>query len=183
MEDNTNSIGERAEFDKKMVEKNEYMPVRSKRGVLMSIQKAEKKDLQEILDLQYIAYQSEAKLLGNGDIPPLRQTIEEVKQEFEVSTFLKLIDEDNKIIGSVRAYIRDKTLFIGKLIVHPDYQGQGLGTKLLYEIERVCPHERCELFTSSKSQRNIQLYQRLGYKVFNEQDVSNNLKFIYLEKL
>ena len=28
MEDNTNSIGERAEFDKKMVEKNEYMPVR-----------------------------------------------------------------------------------------------------------------------------------------------------------
>jgi len=101
MEDNTNSIGERAEFDKKMVEKNEYMPVRSKRGVLMSIQKAEKKDLQEILDLQYIAYQSEAKLLGNDDIPPLRQTIEEVKQEFEVSTFLKLIDEDNKIIGSV----------------------------------------------------------------------------------
>jgi len=159
------------------------MPVRSKRGILMLIQKAEKRDLQEILDLQYIAYQSETRLLGNDDIHPLRQTIDEVEQEFAVGTFLKLIDENNKIIGSVRAYVRDKTLFIGKLIVHPDYQGQGLGTKLLYEIERVCPHERCELFTSSKSQRNIQLYQRVGYKVFKEQDISDNLKFIYLEKL
>ena len=149
----------------------------------MLIQKAEKRDLQEILDLQYIAYQSETRLLGNDDIHPLRQTIDEVEQEFAVGTFLKLIDENNKIIGSVRAYVRDKTLFIGKLIVHPDYQGQGLGTKLLYEIERVCPHDRCELFTSSKSQRNIQLYQRVGYKVFKEQDVSDNLKFIYLEKL
>ena len=149
----------------------------------MLIQKAEKRDLQEILDLQYIAYQSETRLLGNDDIHPLRQTIDEVEQEFAVGTFLKLIDENNKIIGSVRAYVCDKTLFIGKLIVHPDYQGQGLGTKLLYEIERVCPHERCELFTSSKSQRNIQLYQRVGYKVFKEQDVSDNLKFIYLEKL
>ena len=32
--------------------------------------KAELTDLQEILNLQYLAYQSEAKLLNNPDIPP-----------------------------------------------------------------------------------------------------------------
>lgn len=35
----------------------------------MTIQLAELTDLQEILDLQYLAYQSEAKLLNNPDIP------------------------------------------------------------------------------------------------------------------
>ena len=41
----------------------------------MNIEKAEREDLQEILDLQYLAYQSEARLLNNMDIPPLKQTL------------------------------------------------------------------------------------------------------------
>mgnify|MGYP002520345010 FL=1 len=45
---------------------------------MITIKKAEKKDLKEILALQYLAYQSEAKLFGSMDIPPLKQTIEEV---------------------------------------------------------------------------------------------------------
>ena len=42
----------------------------------MTVLKAEQKDLQEILELQYLAYQSEAALFGNKDIPPLKETIE-----------------------------------------------------------------------------------------------------------
>ena len=37
----------------------------------MDISKARKEDLQEILSLQYLAYQSEAALFGSKDIPPL----------------------------------------------------------------------------------------------------------------
>ena len=39
------------------------------------IKKAAKEDLREILDLQYIAYQSEADLFGTQDIPPLKQQL------------------------------------------------------------------------------------------------------------
>lgn len=46
------------------------------------IQKAQKEDLEEILKLQYLAYQSEAKLFGDMNIPPLKQTIEELGEEF-----------------------------------------------------------------------------------------------------
>lgn len=35
----------------------------------LEIKKATKEDLQKILDLQYIAYQSEADLFGTQDIP------------------------------------------------------------------------------------------------------------------
>ena len=148
----------------------------------MKIQKAEEKDLQKILELQYLAYQSEARLLNNPNIPPLKQTISEVQKEFESGTILKVVDDTEAIVGSVRAYSRGGTLHIGKLIVHPDLQGKGIGTSLLKEIEKVCPHQRYELFTSSKSTRNISLYERLGFRIFEEKPVSNELTFIYLEK-
>ena len=44
--------------------------------------KADKGDLSEILDLQYLAYQSEAKLFGNEDIPPLKQTLLDVEKQY-----------------------------------------------------------------------------------------------------
>ena len=37
--------------------------------------------MEKILQLQYLAYQSEAALFGTKDIPPLKQTLEEVRQE------------------------------------------------------------------------------------------------------
>ena len=39
----------------------------------LKISKADIEDLQEILNLQYLAYQSEAALFGSRDIPPLKQ--------------------------------------------------------------------------------------------------------------
>lgn len=147
----------------------------------MLITPACKEDLQEILQLQYLAYQSEAILCGNANIPPLTQRLEQLIQEYDKGLILKAVN-NGVIIGSVRAYTKDSTLYVGKLIVSPVFQGQGIGTKLLAKIEKLLDHKRCELFTSSKSSRNIKLYQRVGYKIFKEEKVSDNLKFIYLEK-
>ncbi len=149
----------------------------------MHIAQAEHKDLREILNLQYMAYQSEAKLCHNPIIPPLVQTLEEVEAEFTRGTFLKGMDENGALIASVRAYSDNDTLYIGKLMVRPDLQGRGLGTKLMKAIEHMCPHERYELFTSTKSERNITLYERLGYIIFQEKDMGNDLKFVYLCKM
>ena len=149
----------------------------------MLTEQASKVDLPEILKLQYQAYQSEAKLLNSYDIPPLRQTLSDLETEMaEGLIFLKVLAPDGAVIGSVRGRIEAGTLYVGKLIVRPDMQGQGIGTKLLAEIERVCPHERCELFTSSRSEKNIRLYQRAGYHIYKRQEVSEQLEFVYLEK-
>lgn len=148
----------------------------------MNIKKAEKEDLQDILDLQYLAYQSEARLFNNMDIPPLKQTLEDVFNEYKKGIILKALDEKGKIIGSVRGYLEDGTVYIGKLMVHPQDQGKGIGTKLLLSIEREFTSYRYELFTSTKSKRNIELYEKLGYKVFSERNISEELRFVYLEK-
>ena len=149
---------------------------------MILIEKAQKEDLKEILDLQYLAYQSEAKLFGDMEIPPLKQTIEEVYDEFEKGIILKAVNENGVIIGSVRAYQDRGTVYIGKLMVHPEMQKKGIGTKLLLEIENEYPNQRYELFTSTKSISNIRLYERLGYKIFKEESVSQELQFVYLQK-
>lgn len=150
--------------------------------VKMFIEKAKKEDLQSILALQYLAYQSEAKLFGNPDIPPLRQTLAELEREYQRGIVLKAADENNVIIGSVRAYRDKSTVYINKLMVHPEWQGQGIGTKLLLTMENTFPKRRYELFTSSKSIKNIELYKKLGYKIFSEKQMDEELKFVYFEK-
>lgn len=146
------------------------------------IKRAEYKDLQEILYLQYLAYQSEAELFGSKDIPPLKQTLAEVIEEFNNGIILKLTDENSTIIGSVRAAEKNGTVYIGKLMVHPDHRCKGYGTKLLSEIESCYPDRRYELFTSTRSVDNIRLYEKVGYKIFDRKPVDNELVFVYMEK-
>ncbi len=146
------------------------------------IKNAERADLPEILQLQYLAYQSEADLFGSRDIPPLKQTLDEVIEEWNSGVILKMTDDTNAIIGSVRAKEIDGTVYIGKLMVHPDHQHKGYGTMLLSEMENRFPDKRYELFTSTRSVDNIRLYQKLGYTTFAQKAVNDELEFVYMEK-
>ena len=73
------------------------------------IVQAEEADLEAILELQRLAYQGEARLLNDFSIPPLMQTLEEMKEEFRSGIFLKAVDEKGKIVGSVRGTLRGDT--------------------------------------------------------------------------
>lgn len=148
----------------------------------ITISKAGIEDLQEILQLQYLAYQSEAALFGGKDIPPLKQTLDEVKEEYHKGIFLKMVDANGLLVGSVRAWETEGTVYVGKLMVHPDYRHRGYGTRLLSEIEKHYPKRRFELFTSTRSNDNIRLYQRMGYREFDRRRVDNQLEFVYMEK-
>jgi len=148
----------------------------------MNILKANRSDLQEILKLQYSAYQSEAVIYNEVNLPPLTQPLPEVEQEYEKGIFLKAVNESGEIIGAVRAFPNGETTKINKLIVCPENQGKGIGTKLLSAIERECPSTRYELFTGHKSVRNIKLYELLGYTIFKTEKVSETRTLVYMEK-
>jgi len=145
------------------------------------IERALTADAEEILILQKLAYRSEAELYRNYGIEPLVQTIEQLKLQFQNHTVLKAVS-DGSIVGSVRAYAYDGTCFIGKLIVHPGYQGRGIGTTLMNAIETIRPAGRYELFTGSKSETNIRLYHRLGYRIFKYEIVEPDWGLVFLEK-
>ncbi len=144
---------------------------------------ADSEDASEILALQKIAYQKEARLYDDWNIPPLSQSLPEIQKEFETSVFLKAISDD-RIIGSVRALLDSDTCMIGRLIVHPEYQGKGIGSLLITNIEKEFSNaKRFELFTGTKSVDNIRLYQKLGYAEYRQQDLSPKVRIVFMEKL
>jgi hypothetical protein len=42
--------------------------------------------------------------------------------------------------------------------------------------------QRFELFTGDKSERNLYLYQKLGYKIFKSAKMTGRTMIVYLEK-
>jgi N-acetylglutamate synthase-like GNAT family acetyltransferase len=147
----------------------------------MEITQAEIADAPEILELQKLAYQSEAAIYDDYRIPPLTESLEEIRREFADHTLLKAV-EDGKIIGSVRAKNDNGTCYIARLIVHTDYQNRGTGSKLLKEIERIQNANRYELFTGTLSERNLYLYKKHGYHEFKTEDQTDKVKIVFLEK-
>jgi ribosomal protein S18 acetylase RimI-like enzyme len=147
------------------------------------IDRAGRTDAAEILELQKLAYRSEALLYDDWSIPPLTQTIDEISKEFDDMAFLKAC-EAGEIIGSVRASMHDGVCAVGRLIVHPDHQRKGLGSRLLTAIEMEFPSaKRFELFTGSRSEGNIRLYERAGYRIVRTARLSPRVELVFMEKL
>jgi len=149
----------------------------------MIIVPAAKEDAADILALQQAAYQSEAELYQDWSIPPLTQSLSELQQEIATITVLKA-SQGSRLVGSVRAVQQeDNSVAIGRLIVDPALQGQGIGSCLMAEIEAAFPTApRFELFTGSLSLRNIHLYERLGYTVFARKQLSPQVELVFMEK-
>lgn len=49
--------------------------------------------------------------------------------------------------------------------------------------EALAPAARFELFTGDRSERNLALYQRLGYRQFRTARLSPRVTLVYLEKV
>ena len=145
------------------------------------IQKAGPGDLPEILRLQYLAFQDVAAMFPGKAIQPLTQTLEELRGEYDKGAVLKMT-AGGALIGSVRAWEQDGTVFIGKLIVHPGHRRRGHGARLLAAVEQCFPGRRYELFTSTKNPENIRLYEKLGYRIFACRAVDSDLEFVFMEK-
>ena len=147
----------------------------------MKIVKAEKEDLKQILDIQHLAFQREAEEYNDFLIEPLTQSLEKVEKEFEYMIFLKAVDENGKIVGSTRGFVEGGTSYVRTTSVHPDYQGRGIGSKLIKTLEEMNHAPRYEISASIRRPQNIRLYEKLGFVRFNEIKTENN-GFVYLEK-
>jgi ribosomal protein S18 acetylase RimI-like enzyme len=149
----------------------------------MIIQRATVEDAADILALQRLAFLSEATIYDNYTIKPLKQSLKSISDEFDDYLFLKVTETDI-IIGSVRArLLEDGSCYIGRLMVHPHHQNQGIGKKLMDEVEKsfkTCL--RYILTTGHLSYQNLKFYQKLGYTPYKTEKVSDKINLIYLEK-
>jgi ribosomal protein S18 acetylase RimI-like enzyme len=148
----------------------------------MIIGRAERGDLPCILAIQKEAYLAEAAIYDDYSLPPLRQSLEEIEAEFQSKVFLKA-ELRAIVVGSVRLLLAEDTCLIGRLVVDPRFQRQGIGSALLVQAESVFEAAtRFELFTGTKSTGNISLYERHGYVGFREEVMSPAVTLRYMQK-
>ncbi|KSU53751.1 GNAT family N-acetyltransferase [Microbacterium enclense] len=122
-------------------------------------------DAGEVLTIQRAAFASEALIYGDPDMPPLTQTLEELRAEL-VENLGCVAVAGHRVVGAVRARLDGELLLIGRLAIAPDQQGEGLGTQLLTAVEdrgREAGATEAELFTGGLSEANQRLYEREGY--------------------
>jgi len=149
---------------------------------MIDILLADSDDLKAILALQKDCYVAEAELYNDFEIQPLTQDIESIETELKTCTILKGV-VNGEIVASVRGYLKSGTCYIGKLMVRKDYQNRGIGSVMMNAIETMYKDcERFELFTGFKSEKNLYLYNKLGYKEYKREIMNEALTFIYLEK-
>lgn len=155
-------------------------------GMSVTISAATEQDAEQILKLQYLCYQSEAALHGDYGIPPLTQSLQDLRAELAEGCVLvaRLGDE---VVGSVRGTVDlDGTACIDRLMVHPRMQRHGLGGRLLGLLEERLSADRSatryRLLAGHRSDGNLRLYRRAGYAKVGIEQVSGGLSLVTLEK-
>jgi GNAT superfamily N-acetyltransferase len=145
------------------------------------IERATAADAETILTLQNLAYQSEARLYNNDSLPPLTESLDNLTRLFQTHIFLAA-RSGQEIVGSIRAATKEGRCHVGRLMVHPNHQRQGLGARLLAAIEEAFPEASAyELFTGNLSEGNLRLYRRIGYREFKREPVPPH-QLVFLEK-
>jgi ribosomal protein S18 acetylase RimI-like enzyme len=142
-------------------------------------------DAGEMLTLQRAAYVSEAQLHHDLRMPPLTQTLEDLRAHLEDPAVIALgVREGGRLVAAVRLLdLGDGRVALGRLTVAPDRQHRGLGTRLLHESETAVPGAvEIELFTGEHSEANLRLYMRLGY-VETHRTSAGNHELVHLSKV
>jgi ribosomal protein S18 acetylase RimI-like enzyme len=147
------------------------------------IERAGLADAGEILTLQRAAYVTEAQLHGDPFLPPLVESLEQIRKMIAGSLVLKATI-GTRLAGSVRARINDRTCLVGRLAVAPDLQGRGIGRALMQalEAEVIGRADACVLFTGHLGEANLRLYRRLGYRETHRERVADHLMLVHMRK-
>ena len=124
---------------------------------------------------------SEALIYGTADMPPLTQTLEQLRAELEDGEGW-VARVDGRLVGAIRTREVDGVLMIGRIAIAPDQQGSGIGRMLLDTAESHSTAREAELFTGSLSEANLRLYERCGYVETSRIPQGDGIEQVFMRK-
>jgi len=128
---------------------------------LVRLDITDRETAEAVLQLQRAAYRLEAELIGSDDIPPLRETLDDLRmcgEEFFGVTV------NGGLVGAISWRFGGGTTDIHRLVVDPGHARQGIATALIRgALEAEPAAERAIVQTGSANAPAIGLYEREGF--------------------
>jgi len=125
-------------------------------------------------------------------IPPssaLEETVQSVIDALEREEKALIAYENNRPVGMVRFILKDEGLYFYRLSVLPEKQGKGIAKMILKSIEDYANKIGVSIILCKVRMtvaRNIQLYNSIGYHIYDEEIVHKpngvNLKIVLMKK-
>jgi ribosomal protein S18 acetylase RimI-like enzyme len=127
-----------------------------------------------VLELQRRAYRVEAGLVGSDEIPPLRESADELQASDE--TFLGAY-VDGSLAGVISWRSEGGIVDVHRLVVEPSRFRAGVGTALVRAALAAEPDaERAIVQTGAANQPAKRLYRREGFEEIDELEVAPGLR-------
>ena len=126
------------------------------------------------------AYTLEAERIGCAAFPPLRESLDELRQSSD--SFL-VFQQSGSIIGALSFDRSTDPVAITRLVVSPAHLRQGIATALLSDLEqRLSPTARISVSTAQTNTPAVFLYQRLGYTTLGISNSPEGIPLLLLSK-
>ncbi|MFK9090397.1 GNAT family N-acetyltransferase [Bacillus salipaludis] len=136
--------------------------------------------VKELFELQTASYLVEAKLIDFFEIPPLKETMDELKECGE--SFFGFFERE-KLAGALSYTIDGEELTICRMVVHPNHFRKGIAQRLLDEVENNKKDFRVFKVSTGKDNTPAKsLYLKNGYKLVGDLEVVPGLFISNFEK-
>ena len=137
----------------------------------------------EVLTVQRAAFVAEARSYGTVDIPPLTETLDQVRSELATTITVGAFRR-GRLVASARLTIDGSVGWVSRVAVAPDQQGRGIGSALLEALESEAPPAvtRFQLGAAFKSRHNIAMYERRGYAESDRMTDTAGVELVIMSK-
>jgi GNAT superfamily N-acetyltransferase len=138
----------------------------------------------EALTVQRAAYVTEAQHYNAPHIPPLTETVDDLRTDLVTGVLARGAWVGTRLVGCVRGRVDGERMEVARFVVAPDMQGRGIGAALLDALEAAAPPEVRVfwLVTGAASDGNLRLYGRSGYVVVGNRTDAVGVPLALLEK-
>ncbi|WP_019230071.1 GNAT family N-acetyltransferase [Sedimentibacter sp. B4] len=133
-----------------------------------------------ILELQIASYSIEADIIRFNDIPPLKDTVENINKCDEIFYGYYI----NDVLAGIISYkIKEKVIDIHRVAIHPLFFRMGIANNLINFIEELENSiNKVAVSTGKENLPAVNLYLRNGYKRKNDIEIFKGMYITEFEK-
>jgi GNAT superfamily N-acetyltransferase len=148
------------------------------------IRRTSTEEAEDILNVQKEAFKADLDEYNDYETSPATEPLKKLLYKINKNIHYTILTGDRIIGGAEVRPDSPEECYINRIFILPEYQNQGLGTRVMNFIENQYPDvTKWTLCTPYKSYRNQCFYEKFGYRKVGEHKVSDNLYLIDYMKI